>query len=45
MDTRLVVDDGEVTIHWLIHVGADNVVLRPGVSLLEVQHFDVCMET
>ena len=30
MDTRLVVDDGEVAIHWLIHVGADNVVLLPG---------------
>ena len=45
VDTRLVVDDGEVAIHWplwwaeLGHVGADNVVLLPGVSLLEVQHF------
>ena len=38
VDTRLVVDDGEVAIHWPLwwaelghaHVGADNVVLLPG---------------
>ena len=51
VDTRLVLDDGVVAIHqpllqlWSLwwsdlgHAGADNVVLLPGVSLLEAQQF------
>ena len=37
VDTRLVVNDGEVAIHWpeVGQAGADNVVLLPGVSVSE----------
>ena len=53
MDTRLILDDGELAIHWSMHdlfgyeqcwtglgeAGADNVVIMPGVSLIEAEQF------
>ena len=53
VDTRLILDDGELAIHWsmldlfgyeqwwtgLGEAGADNVVIMPGVSLIEAEQF------
>ena len=51
LDTRILVDDGELAIHWpllqlwgqwwsgLGQAGEDNVVMLPGVSLAEAQEF------
>ena len=60
VDTRLILDDGELSIHWsmldlfghqqwwtgLGEAGADNVVILPGVSLIEAQQFFLifCMQ-
>ena len=47
VDTRLILDDGELSIHWLMLIGqsglgeagGDNVIILPGVSLAEAQEF------
>ena len=51
LDTRILVDDGELAIHWpllqlwgqwwsgLGQAGEENVVMLPGVSLAEAQEF------
>ena len=53
VDMKLILDDGELSIHWsmldlyshqqwwtgLGEAGADNVVILPGVSMIEAQQF------